>query len=408
MIGGNASSRRAEEFDAALSGRASDAAADRYADLLDVVGAMRAVPGPTARPAFVADLRERLMTEAAGMPAPATRTDDATALRLTPKQRRGSRERRIAAVLGGFAVVAATGSMAMASQSSLPGDVLYPVKRAIENAHANIQTSPDGKAQVLLQNADTRLSEVEQLTQRHDPGDAGEISSTLQAFQDQTNQASAIAITDFSTDGDQSALTDVRTFATSSMARLTALDDVLPTAARPALIAAAHTVQSVDSAAYGACPTCSESKLAPLPQFATKPLSATLRQALLGTDPAATQSQAAGVPLGGDDPTAIAPQQDPSKSPSGTSQGTDPLPSLPSIPLPSSSGDGTVGTKHQGLITGTVTKLTHDLLGSGDSNSGSSGSGGSGSNSTQGTDPTTDSKSPTVVGALTGLLGLNN
>ncbi|HWU22396.1 MAG TPA: hypothetical protein VN088_12770, partial [Nocardioides sp.] len=77
MIGGNAN-RRAEEFDAAVSGRAQGTSQERYAELLDVVSAMRAVPQPAARPEFVADLRSRLMTAAAQMPAtPERRTDAA-------------------------------------------------------------------------------------------------------------------------------------------------------------------------------------------------------------------------------------------------------------------------------------------------------------------------------------------
>ena len=56
--------RRADEFEALLSRDPTTATSGRdaepYADLLDVVADLRAVPPVTARPEFVASLRERL------------------------------------------------------------------------------------------------------------------------------------------------------------------------------------------------------------------------------------------------------------------------------------------------------------------------------------------------------------
>ena len=54
--------------------------------------------------------------------------------------------------------------MAMASQAALPGDVLYPVKRAIENAETNLQSDDADKAQHPIAHAENRLEEAEQLT----------------------------------------------------------------------------------------------------------------------------------------------------------------------------------------------------------------------------------------------------
>lgn len=276
MTGGFVSRRRADEFDAQLSrtrdgkGPAADPAFD---DLLEIVGALRSMPEVTARPAFVADLRERLVAEAAAQPAQATRrpVDDALVARLTPTQTRGRRERRLATVLGGFAVVAATGSMAMASQAALPGDVLYPMKRAIENAQTNLQSDEAAKAETLLAHAQQRLVEVEALSER-DGDVADEISSTLQDFSEQTNQATSLAIDEFETSGDAESLQDVRTFADRSMGQLTELGDRLPDEIRPALITAAQTVRQVDSAAQQVCPTCEGGALTELPEFATRAL----------------------------------------------------------------------------------------------------------------------------------------
>ncbi|WP_435770465.1 DUF5667 domain-containing protein [Nocardioides sp. SYSU DS0651] len=266
---GNAWSRRAEEFDALVSGKAG--AGEDHAELLELVAALRAVPPVTARPEFVASLRTQLVAAAEREPA---RVDEELAARLTPRQRRGSRERRLAAVVGGFAVVSATGSMAMASQGALPGDALYPVKRAIENAQTNFQADPASKAESLLTHAESRLGEVEKLTARG--ADADVIAATLEDFTVQTEQAAELALDDYAATGKAEPIAELRAFAADSMDVLAALRPVVPTSVRPVLITATHTVHQVDTAAWEACPTCAEGAVTEVPDFATQPLSAVL------------------------------------------------------------------------------------------------------------------------------------
>lgn len=401
MIGRNAHSRRADEFDAALAGRTLGTSGERYAELLELVGAMRSMPAPVARPEFVSDLRAQLVATAEAMPA--RRTDEATALRLTPKQRRGSRERRMAALLGGFAVVAASGSMAVASQNALPGDVLYPVKRAIENVHANLQTSAEAKASVLFDNANTRLSEVEQLSQRHDAGDAPEISSTLQAFKSQTSQATSLALSDYSNQGDDDALDEVHSFASSSMDRIKALDDVLPTAARPALIAAAQTVRQVDSAAVDACPSCTDGQITPLPEFAWESLTTALKNGshkIHGATPTTTAGARSQGGANGDHTSgsSTAPSGTPTSSSGGSSSqgGGSTGVTVPPPVAPTGTSDP---TGKDGIVSGTLNGIRKSLLGDGSGdNTTSSGSSGS----SQPADP----KPTSVVKSLTNLLGL--
>lgn len=268
MTGAFVSRRRADEFDALLSGHAParhDATA--YVDLLEVVGALQAVPTVTARPDFVSDLRSELMVEAARQARP---VDDALRLRLTPQQRNGVRERRMATVLGGFAIVAASGSMAMASQAALPGEVLYPVKRAIENAHTNLQSGDAAKAETLIAHADQRLQEAKQLTA--EGADASIVAETLQDFTEQSNQATELALDDYAATGDQAAIGDLRSFIARSMGDLDALGDVVPADARAALITAAQSVAQADTAAFQVCPTCGEGGVTELPEFATAPM----------------------------------------------------------------------------------------------------------------------------------------
>lgn len=257
---GNAWSRGAEEFDALVSGRAGDGA--EHAELLELVAALRSVPPVTARPEFVSSLRTQLV--AAAERAPVVAQDDVAA-RLTPRQRRGSRERRLAALVGGFAVVSASGSMAMAAQDALPGDVLYPVKRAIENAQTNLQSDGASKADTLLSHAESRLEEVQELTARD--ADSEVIASTLQDFTDQTTQASELALDNYSETGKTDSISDLRAFAADSMDALGALGPLVPEELRSPLITATQTVRQVDAAAWEACPTCSDGGPAELPDI---------------------------------------------------------------------------------------------------------------------------------------------
>lgn len=275
VMRGNAWSRRAEEFDALVAGKSGAAEGDR--ELLDLVAALRSVEPVSARPDFVASLRTQLVAAAEREPA---RAEEALAVRLTPRQRRGSRERRLAALVGGFAVVSATGSMAMASQSALPGDVLYPVKRAIENAETNLQPDGASKAEALLAHAESRLDEVRELTARN--GDAESISSTLQDFTDQTEQASEFTLDDYAATGNADRIVELRAFAADSMDVLGALGPVVPAESRPILITATQTVRQVDIAAWEACAECAGGDIAQIPDFA---LQSSLSDVLNGTVP---------------------------------------------------------------------------------------------------------------------------
>ena len=79
--------RRAQQFHELVEDSSTGGARlPEYADLLDVVGALRAVPAPVADPAFVAALRERLLAEAESVlvAAAAERDDTDARLRLRP------------------------------------------------------------------------------------------------------------------------------------------------------------------------------------------------------------------------------------------------------------------------------------------------------------------------------------
>lgn len=370
---GNAWSRGAEEFDALVSGGAGDTEA--HAELLELVAALRAVPPVTARPEFVSSLRTQLVAAAEREPA---RAEQDLAVRLTPRQRRGSRERRLAAVIGGFAVVSATGSMAMASQDALPGDVLYPVKRAIENAQTNLQPDGAAKADALISHAEARLGELRSLV-ASDRG-ADEVNATLQDFTDQARQASEFALDDYATTGKSDRIADLRAFASESMDVLAGLGPVVPSDSRSLLITATQTIRQIDAAAWEACPSCADGAVTEVPDFATLPLSAVLRG-----DVTASVTEAAPLPTKKKD-----------KAPQATATPDATAPQVPQSPPPvelPKTPDPTKVTKPLGETVEGVTKGLTGTLGI-DGNS-------------QTTDGTTTDPGlvPGLVDGLTGIVG---
>ncbi len=243
--------RRAEEFDSLVEGISTGRSDARYDEFLAIVGALRDVPTPEPRPEFVTSLRERLMTAAATELLP---VDDEAKLRLPA--RKPARERRLAVAVGGLAIVGATTSMAVAAQSALPGDALYPLKRAIENAQTGFSTDEADKGSHLLANASGRLDEVSELSREGDLKDNVVIASTLNTFTEQATEASDLLLADYASTGDESSIEELRNFTSSSMAQLGELEEAVPPGARDELIHAARVLSQIDSAAASACPTC--------------------------------------------------------------------------------------------------------------------------------------------------------
>src|SRR4051794_2520470 len=259
MTWGFSAQRRADRFDAMVE---SDSTVESHdADLLELVGAMRSMPPVTARPEFVADLRERLMAAAETALVPA----DVSKLKLP--DRKPTRERRLAAVVGGIAIVGATTSLAVASQSALPGDSLYPIKRAIESVHTGISVGEANRGSTVLANASSRLDEVDELTRQSDTDAADEarIARTLDTFTEQSIQASDLLLSDYADNGNASSISQLRDFASSSLEQLAALEPLVPAEARDELIRAAGVLTNIDAEAAQQCPPCGAQPIESIP-----------------------------------------------------------------------------------------------------------------------------------------------
>ena len=339
--------RRAEEFAALVDGR-SDAEQLRHADLLRLVADLRELPTATPRPEFVTSLRASLMAAA----------DEALVsldTRLTlPATTRSRRDRRVALAAGAVALVGATSSMAVAAQSALPGDALYPIKRVLESAETSMASDDSARAEKVIDNATGRLAEAEALSLRDSAESRAALPDTLDDFVTQANQAGGLLLDEYADSGDAAHITELRTFISTSLDRLASLDAQLPAAARDELVKAVDALLALDMRALAVCPSCGS--LLDLPLNLLKTVSASSTQ--IGQRPAIsgpTQNgqtppdpNAVGNLIGNLPPLNLE-TDDPAGSEGGSGDGDDPA--LPTDPVTEPVDDLT-GTLLENLTSG--------------------------------------------------------
>ncbi len=288
MSTGRRSQRFHDLVEDTSTGRGNDAGRDSsYDDLLEVVGALRAVPAPVADPAFVASLRERLVEEASTVltAAAAERAEADERLRLRPAAPRlRRRNRRIAAGLAGVVLVGGSATVAVAAQSALPGDGLYPLKRGLESAHAQLTFDQAARGRVLLGNASTRLDEVAELSRNG--ASADQVGRTLDAFTQEAVSGSDLLVSDYQATGDESSMTTVRTFTATSMARLRQLQGVVPAGAVDQLLQAAQALDQIQQVSAQTCPGCPGPSVTEVPTVLTQAAQAAAADTWLVAAPA--------------------------------------------------------------------------------------------------------------------------
>lgn len=120
----------------------------------------RRLPEPHIRDEFRRELRARLMREAAVVLAPKRRETAWTAW-LRPAQLRPV----LAAGLTALVLVLGAGS---AAANSVPGDVTFGLKRAVEEVRVALTFDEVARVRVLAEIADQRLSELERVATRDD------------------------------------------------------------------------------------------------------------------------------------------------------------------------------------------------------------------------------------------------
>jgi hypothetical protein len=258
------SRRDVEAFAAAVDGRAprsrDTAGAARVREYVDIVDAVRATSVQTTQREFVIDLRARLMAaaveELSGLdeqPTPDTAEPGHRRRPSAPLRLR----RRLAAAATAFVVVGGSFGLVAASAQSMPGDMLYPVKRATERAELMLREgASEGRA--LLDHAATRLDEVEALAAGGEPDSDDLIAKTLADFTADANSGGDLLFAAYSESGSPDDIDDVRRFTAESAERLERLADNMPQTAATEYADAAKAISGLDSTAVNTCPTCGD------------------------------------------------------------------------------------------------------------------------------------------------------
>ena len=252
------SRQRAEDFAALVDGasplrEATSPATERLvgvAQLLRDHGAAdeRAIP----RDSFAADLRERLMAEAATVLTPQN-----AGLAL-PVRARGKRERRLVAVASAAVLIGGTAGMATAAQDSLPGEALYPIKRGIEKAELGLSMSSAGRGHDLLRQASDRLDEAQGLVDQGSATGTPQVPDTVAAFTTSARNGSDMLLSSYAESRDPKTVAAVREFTAAALAQVSALNSSAPAEAQPGLRDAAIALRDIDAQASRLCDTCSD------------------------------------------------------------------------------------------------------------------------------------------------------
>ncbi len=350
--------RRAEQFASVIDGTATPGAHPELEELTGVVTALRDVASPVLRPDFAAELRERLMAEAAAVLKPGN------ANLVLPTRPRSRREKRLVAAASAVVLLGGGVSMAAAAEHALPGEALYPIKRGIEHAETDLTFNPAGKGHDLLGQAQQRLAEASGLLASDAPAAQPRVPATIDEFTGQAEEGSRLLMASFQENQDPASILAVREFAAQSLHQLQQIARTAPADSQDDLADAAVALSNIDQQARGLCDTCAEG----LPDLAVPPMflaSAEVQRRL---------SSLAGAPLDNSHPVTVDRQalQDvlgtAKTAPQGAANGPQapaPTTAAPStgLPLPGLSKTGDSSSQGTSTLGSSVNKVTGGLQG---------------------------------------------
>jgi hypothetical protein len=320
-------------------------------EAVELVGRLRTAGAVAPRPEFSAELRHRLLEQAAARAATTTPTmvrslpdssddppggEDVDASVTDIRHRHGRRIRLVASTAALVLLGGGIGSAA-AAQQAMPGDTLYGMKRSIENVSTNVGIGDDSRGRRDLEHAMTRLSEVDELAESG--GDVATINSTLDVFSAQARKGVSRLVASYQQDGDESSITAITTFITNARQALGELAPKLPPESLKSAVEALATIEQLAQHTTVACPKCDAPKPAKgsgsqpnRPGVSTEPSDGPTTKPSTAPTPGASVS--------GQPTTA------PSKVPNTTivQESNTPPPSLKTPPKPSSSQPTTTPT----------------------------------------------------------------
>jgi hypothetical protein len=212
-----------------------------------------AVVEPSAE--FRSSLRVQLMAEARTTFAPPSRRHARThrPSLLTPSF--GLR-RRLAGATAALVTAGGFVGLVGASAEALPGEMLYPVKRGVENVELAFHKDDVSRGQYRLSQASERLAEARRLTDDSSPQSQEHIAGTLSAFADQAKDGSGALFRAYGHSGSTESITAVNDFSASAATDLALLSSKVPSDADEAFQAAALTVSELVTKASSLCAAC--------------------------------------------------------------------------------------------------------------------------------------------------------
>jgi hypothetical protein len=237
---------------------------------VELVGRLRTAGAVAPRPEFTAELRHRLLEQAAARAAktptvvrsspdsweePPPREDDDASVTVIQHHRHGRRIRLVASTAALVLLGGGIGSAA-AAQQAMPGDSLYGVKRSIENVSTQVSVGDNSRGRRDLEHAMTRLAEVSALVRNGD--NVATVNSTLNTFSAQARRGVSRLVASYQQDSDITSITAAATFITSARQAIGELAPKLPPASLKAAVEALATIEQLSQHTVAACTKCAK------------------------------------------------------------------------------------------------------------------------------------------------------
>jgi len=234
--------------------------------LLQTAQAVSSIPMGSMAPReqFVQDLRDRLMAEAATLPAPSGRM-----ARASSATRTGGRSAPVVVVVGRGLPRALAGAAAsvlvvgtvvgVASRSAIPGSALYPVKGWLDSVAVQMADSDLDRGLTHLSQAQEHIADTRALVEQGED-DSGPYLEALQAAVSSVRAGQRDLNTAFDSTGNPQSLIAIRDFSARALPQVEALRPEVPAKSLPVLGELEALLQQSESAALrrlaSCAPTC--------------------------------------------------------------------------------------------------------------------------------------------------------
>ena len=251
----------AQAFNQAWDSRARTPRSGWDAEIVDLVACAEQIcEAAVAEPSFEFRdaLRTQLMTEAATVLTPVAASPHTHRTPSFALRRRLATATAALVTAGGFV------GMVGASAEALPGEMLYPVKRGVENIELAFHKDDVSRGQYRLTQASERLAEARRLTDDSSPQSQEHVAGALDDFAEQAKAGSGALFRSYGQSGSTQSITAVNDFSAAAAADLAQLSGKVPSNADPSFQVAASTVSELVSKASNLCTTCGTANVAGL------------------------------------------------------------------------------------------------------------------------------------------------